>query len=134
MTPQNKTQTTVTWIGTVLSAVLLAFLTSLARELPGTEPINWRGITLDVISALIPLVPVIIAGLVLPRFGAEKRAVLIDKIGKEEATQILETAAEAKPQIDMEKLAIEILNENERRLRAKQSDRRETITSNESIP
>lgn len=111
MKPKTKTQNLLLWLAAFLLAVLLSFLAALASQLPGDTPINWREVALDVINTIVSIAPVVAAGLGLPRLGGEIRANLVDEIGKEKATIVLEQMAETgrAPNIDYGMLADEIL-------------------------
>ena len=93
LTPQNKQQTILLWVAAILLQILITFLGSLIVQLDGTEPINWRPIILDICKVLVATLPTVGAGLVLPRIGAEQRANLINKIGTEKATEVLQEVA-----------------------------------------
>lgn len=129
--PQNKTQTVLMWLLALLGAITLAFLSSLAQQLPGSEPINWRTIALDVINVIISSAPFVAAGLGLPRLGAENRARLINEIGADRAVDVLEQEAQTQADnaqglnttynvdsVDYGKLADSILERRERAIHA----------------
>lgn len=112
--PQNKTQTILLWIASFAVGVLIAFLSSISQNWPENGDILWRSVWLDTITYIVAALPVVAVGLGLPRFGGEARAALIDKIGKEKATTILEQAADIESRniysgVDYGRLADEIL-------------------------
>jgi hypothetical protein len=72
LSPKNKTQNLLLWLGAVTVAVLLSFLSALVTQLPGQAPINWREIVLAVCNTLISIIPVVAAGLGLPKLGSEQ--------------------------------------------------------------
>lgn len=95
--PQNKLQNVLLLGGSLILALLLAAVGSILEQ-PIDQSINWRLVFNDVGKTLIALSPAIIASLGLPRLGAEKRASLVNELGTDRATQVLQDAADGQGQ------------------------------------
>jgi len=136
LTPKTTTQNLLLYGVALLVSIFLAFLASLAKQLAGTDPINWRPILLDVITVIGAEVPFVVAALGLPNIGSEARALLTKRIGTDAATDALQTVALNKDNIavvtpttvankidpidiadkvDLDALAAAILDEKQRR-------------------
>lgn len=89
MTPKTLKANLLAYGGAIALALLISFLTSLSRELPGDDPIHWRTITLDVVLSLLNVLPAIGLTAALPRVGREPVAALADKVGPAKAKAVL---------------------------------------------
>ena len=86
--PTNKYQTLLLWVAAFIVAIMLSFLTALSKQLSGTDPINWRPVFLDVIDTVITVIPIIAAGLGLPRLGKETLNNLVTQVGDKKAKEV----------------------------------------------
>jgi hypothetical protein len=93
LAPKTLNQNILLWVGAFLTALLLAFINSLIKQLPGDLPINWRTIAFDVLTTVSTTVPIIAAGLGLPALGKELETRLISKVGTDTAKEVLQDAA-----------------------------------------
>lgn len=100
MTPATTRQNLLLWAGALAVSVLLAFLTGIATHWPEGGTIDWRGVCLDVIQVLLSVIPIVAAGLGLPRIGKEPIAALVSEVGTNQAKAALEVEA-IKQQMDM---------------------------------
>lgn len=94
MTPKNKTENLLYWGAALAVSILLAFLSGVATHWPESGQIDWRGVWLDVIQAVLTAAPFVIAGLGLPRLGKEPIANLVSKVGAGNARVALEEEAD----------------------------------------
>lgn len=90
MTPRTTGQNIVLWIGALLITTFLALLSGIATHWPEGGLIDWRGVWLDVIQVLLSAVPLVAAGLGLPRLGREGVASLVSEVGPRRAQAILQ--------------------------------------------
>lgn len=94
MTPDTTTKNLALWGAALAVSVLLAFLSGVATHWPENGPIDWRGVMLDVIQVIVSTLPIVAAGLGLPRLGKEAVASLTSKVGKDNAVAVLEMEAD----------------------------------------
>jgi hypothetical protein len=92
MTPETRTQNLILWGIALAVAVLLSFLSGIATHWPRSGEIDWQGVVLDVIQTVLTTVPLVAAGLGLPRLGKEDIAVLGSAVGHDAAVDALQTA------------------------------------------
>ncbi len=93
MTPATRTQNLLLWGGALAVSVVVAFLSGVATHWPEGGPIDWRGVALDVIQVALSVIPIVAAGLGLPRLGKEGVATLVSEVGTRQATAVLEVEA-----------------------------------------
>lgn len=93
MTPKTTQANLAYWAAALAGAVLLAFLTSITVNWPEDGSVDWRSVTLDVVQTLVTILPVVLAGLGLPRLGKEGVAALVNEVGTEQAKAALEVEA-----------------------------------------
>lgn len=93
MTPKTTRQNLLYWAGALGVAVLLSFLGGLAQHWPEGGDVDWRGVVLDVAATLAATVPLVAAGLGLPRLGKEGLAGLVSEVGVGQAKAVLEVEA-----------------------------------------
>lgn len=94
MTPKTLKANLLAYGGAVAVALLISFLTSLSKELPGNDPIHWRTIFLDVVLSLLNVLPAIGLTTILPRVGREPVSALADKVGPSKAKAVLKKEAD----------------------------------------
>lgn len=90
MTPKTTAQNIAYWIGALALTTVLALLTGIATHWPEGGSIDWRGVWLDVIQVLLSTLPVVAAGLGLPRLGREQIARTVSDIGPKRAQAVLQ--------------------------------------------
>lgn len=88
--PKTTAQNIVYWVGALALTVVLALLTGIATHWPEGGPIDWRGVWLDVIQVLLSTLPVVAAGLGLPRLGRERVARAVSEVGPQRAQAVLQ--------------------------------------------
>lgn len=93
MTPKTINQNLLLWSAALGVSVVLAFLTGVATHWPEGGSIDWRGVTLDVVQVLLSVIPVVAAGIGLPRLGKEGIASLVNEVGAPQAKAALEVEA-----------------------------------------
>lgn len=89
MTPSTTQQNLALWGGALAVSLVLAFLSGVATHWPEAGPIDWRGVALDCIQVLLSELPIVAAGLGLPRLGKETVAALTSKVGTSNAVAVL---------------------------------------------
>jgi hypothetical protein len=93
VTPATTTQNLLLWGIALALAILLSFLSGVATHWPENGPIDMRGVLLDVIQTILTTVPLVAAGLGLPRLGREDISSLVSDVGKGQAKAVLEVEA-----------------------------------------
>jgi hypothetical protein len=91
--PETKTQNLLLWGAALGIALLLSFVSGVMTHWPEAGGIDWRGVWLDVGQTVVTVVPIVAAGLGLPRLGREDISALVSQVGRGTAKAALEVAA-----------------------------------------
>ncbi len=93
MTPKTTAQNLLLWGAALGVSLILSLLYGIALHWPEGGTVDWRSVWMGVIQTALTEIPIVAAGLGLPRLGKEPIAALSSEVGYTTAKDALTIAA-----------------------------------------